>query len=106
MSTLPALMTRLPWITRLDEPQDCQAYKWTHMPQKALLDLDLMAKYKCRNKARWKLAALEGAPLGLDARSGIYCWCHLWVQIDGHAAEKGRTWGALRKLQREQEARS
>lgn len=104
MSTLPALMTRLPWITRLDEPQDCQAYKWTHMPRYVLADLTLMNRYKCRNKGRWQLAALEGT--GRDARSGIYCWRHLRAQIDGHTAEKGRTWSALRKLQREQEARS
>jgi hypothetical protein len=60
----------LPGVTRLERTQDCGSYRWGHMPHVALGDLWLMAKYKCRNRARWQVDYRDGA-------SRVVCWKHL-----------------------------
>ena len=75
MSTATDLYARLPWVTRLDRTQPCDAHKYGHMPVKALSDPGLFAKYACKSRARWQFTALRGT--GLDAEDGVYCWSHL-----------------------------
>jgi hypothetical protein len=110
MSALTDRVAALPWMTRLDTTQDCDGYRWSHMPLKAVGDRWLMEKYKCRARARWRFTALldvtgTGGGYDLDARDGTYCWAHLWTQLRHNPAEGDRTRRGLRKI-REQETRT
>lgn len=100
MSTRTDFVARLPWVTRLDATRDCDGYRWAHMPGKALRDPEIMAKYKCRNRARWKFRALpESRRNPLPAQDGTYCWPHLWsLGLQHGMAEHERTKRGLAKL--------
>lgn len=93
MSTRTDFVARLPWVTRLEQTQDCGGYRWAHMPGKALRDPAVMAKYKCRNRARWRFRALPESPRNpLPAQDGTYCWSHLWsLGLQHGMAEEART---------------
>jgi hypothetical protein len=93
---------RLPWVTRLDQTQACNGYRWSHMPGKALRNPELMAAYQCRCRARWQFAALREVPY--PATDGTYCWSHLLVQLD-RMHETSRTEHELTAI-REQETGS
>lgn len=91
MSPLTDLVAQLPWVTRLDETQDCISYRWGHMPLKALGDSFLMSRYKCRARARWRFEPLPDPFLpGLAPEPGIYCWAHLHTQFHRNLAEESR----------------
>jgi hypothetical protein len=97
------LVARLPWVTRLERTQDCGAYRWGHMPLAALDSSQTMAKYKCRNRARWQFTALRDA--FLPGPDGIYCWQHLCVMLRHNPDEDERTIRELRRLRKADEIR-
>jgi hypothetical protein len=84
---------QLPWVTRLDRTQDCDGYRWAHMPLRALGNPELLAWYKCRNRARWQFRELGALPV--PARGGTYCWAHLMAQLLANPAEEERVARAL-----------
>jgi hypothetical protein len=99
---LAKLVARLPWVTRLEETQGCDAHRYGHMPGKALRDPVLFATYACKNSARWQFTALLASDglrgPGLAATSGVYCWTHLFCQIRGYPAEEERYRRELARL--------
>jgi hypothetical protein len=97
MSTRTDLVARLSWVTRLEQTRDCDGYRWAHMPHKALRDPEIMARYKCRARARWRFRADKRADL--PAHDGTYCWSHLWsLGLQHNMAEEARTNRGLAKL--------
>lgn len=97
MSTRTDLVARLPWVTRLEVTQDCDGYRYAHMPLKAIRDPEVRARYKCKSRARWQFRALKRGVT--PARDGTYCWSHLhalglWHGLD----EEARTKRGLAKL--------
>jgi len=79
MSAHTEYVARLPWVTRLEQTQDCDGYRYAHMPLKAVGDPAARAKYKCRARARWQFRALAPSRRNpAPAQSGTYCWSHLW----------------------------
>ena len=93
MSATTDLVARLPYVTRLDATQDCDGYRWSHMPLKALADMDIMA--------RWQFRAL---PQPDQAANGTYCWHHLFsLGLWSNPAEEDRYRKALARLRAEQE---
>jgi hypothetical protein len=98
MSTWTDLYARLPWVTRLDKTQPCDAHKYGHMP---ISDPGLFAKYACKNRARWQFAALRDT--GMDGEDGVYCWPHL-ICATRQMAEQDRTQAALAALRQETES--
>lgn len=97
MSKRMDFVARLPWVTRLEQTQDCDGYRWAHMPHKALRDPVIMAKYKCRARARWQFRADKRAEI--PAQDGTYCWAHLWaLGLQYSDAEQARTNRGLAKL--------
>ena len=91
------LISRLPWVTRLERTTDCDGYRWSRMPLKALGDTFLMSKYKCRASARWQFRADRRAQV--PASDGTYCWAHLWsLGLQYSPAEEERTRRGLAKL--------
>lgn len=106
MSVITDRIALLPWVTRLAETVPCQAYRYAHMPGKALWDSKgqaadpaLKKKYRCRNRARWQFRGLPDQLF--PARDGTYCWSHLLVQLYS-MAEEDRTRRGLARI-REQE---
>jgi len=61
---------QVPGVRRLEHTQDCGSYRWGRMPLKAMDSSWLLAKYKCRNRARWQIAYAGG-------RQRVVCWPHL-----------------------------
>lgn len=99
MSTATDLAARLPWVTRLDQTQDCDGYRWSHMPVAALSSSQVMDRYRCKARARWRFTALrEEDRYAFAARDGTYCWAHLWTQLQHNPAEKDRLQRELRRL--------
>jgi hypothetical protein len=103
MSAITDLVARLPWVTRLERTQDCDAYRWGHMPLAALDSSQTMAKYRCRNRARWQFTALRDA--FLPASDGVYCWPHLGTALRHNMEEWERTARGLQRLRAEDENR-
>jgi hypothetical protein len=99
MSARTELVARLPWVTRLEQTTDCDGYRYAHMPFKAFRDPEIMAKYKCKVRARWQFRALKRG--ATPARDGTYCWSHLWALGLYHGLdEEARTRRGLDKLKR------
>jgi hypothetical protein len=100
MSTRMDFVARLPWVTRLEVTQDCDGYRWAHMPGKALRDPAVMATYKCRNRARWRFRGLAPSQRNpFPAQGGTYCWPHLWsLGLQRNMAEEARTRRGLAKM--------
>jgi hypothetical protein len=100
MTTRMDYVARLPWVTRLAATQDCDGYRWAHMPGKALRDPAVMATYKCRARARWRFRALpESRRNPYPADDGTYCWSHLWsLGLQRSMAEQERTKRGLAKV--------
>lgn len=96
MSSRTDLIARLPWVTRLEQTQDCDGYRWSHMPGKALRDRALFDRYRCKARARWMFRGLRGT--GLDADDGVFCWQHLLVQLRSSPAETERAERELGRL--------
>jgi hypothetical protein len=98
------LIARLPYVTRLDETQDCDGYRWSHMSFKALRDPDLMAKYKCQARARWRFRAMKkSAANPFPAEDGIFCWHHLFsLGLFRGMAEEARFRRAMERLRDEE----
>lgn len=85
------LVAQLPWVTRLEHTQDCDGYRYNHMPLKALGDPVIRAKYKCKARARWQFRALpESERNPLPSASGTYCWRHLFTQMRHLGPEETR----------------
>lgn len=101
MSTATDLAAQLPWVTRLDQAQDCDGYRWSHMPLAALNSSLTIDQYRCRNRARWRFTALRGEDrYAFAARDGTYCWAHLWVQLMHGPAEEDRLERELKRLRK------
>jgi hypothetical protein len=100
MTTRMDYVARLPWVTRLERTQDCDGYRWGHMPDKALRDPEIRAKYKCRNRARWRFRAMKPSSRNpFPASDGTYCWPHLWsLGLQHSEAEDARTKRGLAKI--------
>lgn len=81
------LAATLPWVTRLPATQECDGYRWAHVTMKALRDPAILATFKCKQRARWDFNAETLNPR--PARSGVYCWSHLLVQLH-HQGEQDR----------------
>lgn len=97
MSARTDLVARLPWVTRLDQRQACDGYRWSSMSFRARRDPELMAKYKCKVPARWKFRALKRNPM--PAQDGTYCWSHLWAEgLQHDMAEEDRTRRGLARM--------
>jgi len=91
------LVARLPWVTRLDQAQACDGYRWSSMSFRARRDPELMAAYKCRVPARWRFRALKRNPM--PAQDGTYCWSHLWAAgLQHDPAEEARTRRGLARM--------
>lgn len=78
------LITRVPWVNRLDPPEKCDQYRWSAMPMKAVHNPMLKEKYCCKVGARWRFTGLDTkTPLDdfitgvLIGKSGVYCYSHL-----------------------------
>jgi hypothetical protein len=88
VSARTELISRLPWVTRLEpSQQDCRSYRYSHMTLRARQDPAVMARLACRNRARWQFTALPGS----SAEDGAYCWAHLLVQLRCDPREENRT---------------
>lgn len=100
MNTRMDYVARLPWVTRLEQTRDCDGYRYNHMPGKALRDPEIMAGYKCRNRARWRFRALAPSRRNpFPAKDGTYCWPHLWsLGLQHSTAEDERTKRGLAKI--------
>lgn len=75
------LLTRLPWLDRLDEPGKCVEYRWSSMSMKAAHNLELRERYRCKRLAYWQFTGLKPHKkdhVGLEVgKSGVYCYSHL-----------------------------
>lgn len=77
------LITRIPWVTRLEPAERCEQHRWSSMSHKAAWDPELKEKYRCKNPAYWKFTGLKleddvvGPPYMLIGKSGVYCYAHL-----------------------------
>jgi hypothetical protein len=90
------LVARLPWVTRLDAPQQCQGYRYSEMPLAALASPELKEEYCCKNRARWRFRALTLS----FAHNGIYCWPHLIARgLHANPEEENRTRQAIEELE-------
>jgi hypothetical protein len=100
MTTRADYVARLPWVTRLEQTQDCDGYRWGHMPGKALRDPEIKAQYKCRNRARWRFRAMKPSSWNpVPASDGTYCWPHLWsLGLQYGMAEDARTKRGLAEI--------
>ena len=100
MSELAGLVARLPYVTRLDETQACDGYRWSSMSRKALADSFLMSRYKCKARARWQFRALRlSVRSPYPAADGVYCWHHLFsCGLQHDDAEDRRYRRALARL--------
>jgi hypothetical protein len=100
MTTRTDYVARLPWVTRLEQTQDCDGYRYAHMPLKAVGDPEIRATYKCRARARWRFRALASSRRNpAAAQSGTYCWSHLWsLGLQHGMAEHARTQRGLAKI--------
>ena len=54
----------------------CEAYRWSSMPLKAVHDLELREKYRCKNVARWRYRYLRRYNAE-EPRVRKLCWTHL-----------------------------
>jgi hypothetical protein len=87
------VLARCPWIARLKNSRPCDGLTWGKVPLKALYAWGPKRqnpptgtdKYKCKKPARWRFTASKR----YDAKSGTYCWSHLWQQMD-HMGEYER----------------
>jgi hypothetical protein len=93
------LVAQLPWVTYLDKTRDCDGYRWAHMPLKALRDPEVMAGYRCKNRARWQFRASRAACPMIPAEDGVFCWAHLWALcLRRNPVEEQRTARGLARL--------
>jgi hypothetical protein len=75
---------QVPWVKRVKEDKQCDGYRWSQMPVKAVWNKDgtradpaLKEKYRCKNKAKWHFTALKRDEF--SAKSGDYCHSHLFA---------------------------
>lgn len=74
-------VTDLPWVRRLRKPTDqCNGYRWSQMPMKAIWNPVLKEKYRCKNRGHYRFKALKRV-VWQPADNGDYCWSHLFVEI-------------------------
>lgn len=77
------LITRVPWVTRLEPAERCDQHRWSAMSLKAAHDPELKKRYRCKNPAHWKFAGLklkdnsDGLDYMFVGKSGVYCYAHL-----------------------------
>jgi len=95
MSKATDRVARLSWVTRLEKTQPCDGYRYSHMPLYARGNQEVMDRYKCKNRARWKFRSLKRS----WAKDGIYCWSHLIsCGLRGDMLEDARTDKGLKKV--------
>lgn len=86
MSKSLDIATRIPWVTRLDEPAPggCIGFKG-NTPLKAIFQWGPkddpnppvgLGAYRCKNPARWHFEALPPED-DFAVDTGNYCWSHL-----------------------------
>lgn len=63
------------YVKRVTKPVPCTGYRWSKMPLKAVYNLELREKYRCKNLAYWRFTALKKS----YAKDGIYCMSHLYA---------------------------
>lgn len=94
MSKIMDTVKLLPWVTYLARGGPCDGLRYNAMPGKATRRWGPggvnpptgTEKYRCKNPARWRFGALKSS----GARSGTYCWPHLWSIGLGTMGEEAR----------------
>lgn len=87
------ILSHVPWITKRKTPIQCEAYKWSSMPLKAVHSMHGkeptgIEKYRCSKPGYWKFRALKRAYF--PAKDGTYCWMHLVFSGIHHNPEEDR----------------
>lgn len=60
-----------------DGDGQCEGYRWSSMPLKAVYDLELRETYRCKKAARWRYRYLVWRGSGKSAEVRKMCWTHL-----------------------------